>query len=256
MTYIFLQLAAILWLSLASASAGEIHIIHCLKGCPAGTPQTNDLVINNIFALSSNDKTKFADWVSYRVTRETMGTTDSFQRKWTSEAELDDTETLEAADYKGANRTLKTDRGHLAPSSSFAGTVFWRQTNRLSNITPQKSSLNRGAWRALEQAVRDLAYKVGAVWVVTGPLYEREMPQLPGADEAHQVPSGYFKVVADKNGRVAGFIFDQETPRRASICNHTASLTNIERRSGLDLFPMAPVGWLKETASIRSGLGC
>ena len=45
-------------------------------------------------------------------------------------------------------------------------------TNYLSNITPQLSKLNQGAWKELETAVRKLSATGADVWVVTGPLLE------------------------------------------------------------------------------------
>ena len=39
----------------------EIHTFHCLHGCPMGTAATNDLIVREIYTLSSNDRTKFAD---------------------------------------------------------------------------------------------------------------------------------------------------------------------------------------------------
>lgn len=234
----------------------EVHIIHCLQGCPIGAPDTNDLIIRQIYALSSNDETKFADWVAYLVTRETIGTSESLNRKWKKDPELDADETLEPKpdDYKGANRQIKTDRGHMAPLASFAGTVFWRDTNYLSNITPQRSDLNQGAWLALEDAERDLAWNRGDVWVLVGTLYEKQEESLPGSDEPHKVPSGFWKVVSLEGGRMVGFIFDQELPRDANFCDQVQPLQEIERRSGLDLFPEAQPSWGSE--NLGPDLGC
>jgi endonuclease G len=61
----------------AQAKAQEIHSDHCLYGCPAGAPVTNDLIVREIYVLSSNDTTKFADWTAYRVTEDTIGPTQS-----------------------------------------------------------------------------------------------------------------------------------------------------------------------------------
>ena len=85
--------------------------------CPSGSPITNDIVIRDIYILSSNDATKFADWVAYRVTREAIGRSES--RNWKSDPWLADNETLEPPDYTGANAALGTDRGHQAPLASF-----------------------------------------------------------------------------------------------------------------------------------------
>ena len=176
----------------ATASAQDIQIVHCLAGCPAGAPATNALVVREIYALSNNEETKFADWVAYRVTRETIGTSDSLDRTWRDDELLDPADTLEADDYDGAFRALRTDRGHQAPLASFAGTRFWRVTNILSNITPQKSALNQGPWVRLESAVRDAAYASLQIYVVTGPTFDpdEDTMRLPGADEPHSVPTG------------------------------------------------------------------
>ncbi len=89
--------------------------------------------------------------------------------------------------------------------------------------------------------MRTLALRadVDVVYVATGPLYERDMDPLPGANEPHMVPSGYWKVVAieeDDGPRVAGFIFDQETPSGTSICTDIETLHGVEQRSGPDFF--------------------
>ena len=235
--------------------AQNVHIVHCSAGCPTGTPPTNDLVVREIYALSNNRDTKFADWVAYRVTGETIGTSDSLNRSWKKDDLLDGDETLEPRDYRGASDALDTDRGHQAPLASFAGTRFWRVTNFLSNITPQKSELNQGPWRQLEEAVRDVAYASGEVYVVTGPTHDpnEEAMQLPGADEPHQVPTGYFKVVADGKGRVTAFLFDQDTDSDMDYCDGITTLKDVQKVSGLTIFPDKP-DWPR--GNLVMALGC
>ena len=50
-----------------TSSRPEIHSKHFFFGYPYGAPATNDMIIRSIYALSSNDETKFADWVSYQL---------------------------------------------------------------------------------------------------------------------------------------------------------------------------------------------
>jgi endonuclease G len=173
--------------------------------------------------------------------------------------------TLEPEDYAEANATLATDRGHQAPLASFTGTTHWKDTNLLSNITPQKSNLNQGPWERLESAERDLARQPGvaAVFTVTGPLYERSMPMLPKSDEPHQIPSGYWKVVAiqkDDGIDVAAFIMEQETARNANYCAHRVTVDTVEQRSGLDFFAALPDGAEEQVVRVagllNQRLGC
>ena len=246
-------------------SAQEIHADLCLHGCPSGSPATNDIIIRDIYILSSNDSTKFADWVAYRVTKSTIGQTQ--KRTWKPDPRLADDETLEPEDYKNASAELKTDRGHQAPLASFTATPSWEATNYLSNITPQKSELNQGPWEKLEDAVRTLAKKsdISAVYVITGPLYEREMPVLPNANESHKVPSGYWKIISvEKDGiiKVAAFLFEQETERRAKFCEQRfiSNVRMIESKTGLNFFQALPEKEQEkiETGppSLLAGLGC
>jgi endonuclease G, mitochondrial len=239
----------------SQGQAQEVHSGLCLFECPFGAPASNDLIIREIYILSSNDRTKFADWVAYKVTASTIGP--SPPRTWKADPLLDPSGTLEPEDYDGANAALGTDRGHQAPLASFAGTTHWRDTNLLSNITPQKSDLNQGSWKRLEEKVRQLATTRGdtGVFVMTGPLYERNMPPLPQADEAHMVPSGYWKIVAVIDGgavSLAAFIFEQDTPRNSDFCTHGTTVREVERRSGLDFFHALPKS---QQDSIETGVG-
>ena len=260
--------AAVLAAAVAIPAMGqEVHYGMCLHGCPAGVPASNALVIRDIYILRSNDVTKFADWVAYRVAKGTIGPTAGKRGNWKADPRLSADETLEPSDYDSANVVLKTDRGHQAPLASFSGTTSWEATNYLSNITPQKSALNEGAWENLEGAVRDLAKMVGteAVYVVTGPLYERNMPPLPKADESHLVPSGYWKIVAtdtDDEIKVAAFIFDQETARSADYCaeEFVTEVRTVENRTGLDFFHSLEAGQQDSVengpATLLRELGC
>jgi endonuclease G, mitochondrial len=219
------------------ADDARLHTFHCLEACPVGAPENADLVVREIYTLSADPLTKLAVWVAYRITPETIGKSQS--RGWSEDPWLAPEETLEEDDYDGANEALGVDRGHQAPLAAFSGTPFWPDTNRLSNITPQASALNQASWQRLEARETRLAQKEKtAVHVLTGPLFERMMPPMPGADERHRVPSGYWKVVTTSDGRMTAFVFDQDTPRTADHCDMRRSLDEVELRARLRLFPM------------------
>lgn len=249
MTTFHIFIAAALALALAAsapparAGGAEVHTFHCLHGCPMGASATNDLVVREIYTLSSNDRTKFADWVAYRVTPDSIGPSGS--RRWQADTWLDWNETLEERDYEGAPAALGIDRGHQAPLAAFSGTEFAADTNILSNITPQASALNQASWQRLKGQERRFVQRAGSgrapvrLYVLTGPLYERPMPALPmpAGCRRHRTPSGYWKVLATEDGRMSAFIFDQATPRSASHCDHRAALMDVEIRADLTLFP-------------------
>ena len=222
----------------AAAEDSRLHTFHCLQACPVGAPENVDVVVREIYTLAADPLTKLAVWVAYRVTKDTVGLSQT--RNWAVDPWLTPDETLEEDDYKDSNAGLGVDRGHQAPLAAFSGTPFWPDTNKLSNITPQANALNQGSWQQLEARETQLARsKNVAVYVLTGPLFERLMPALPRADERHRVPSGYWKIVMSTDGRMTAFIFDQATPRNARYCDQRKTLDEVELRARLSLLPSA-----------------
>ncbi len=218
--------------------------INCHLGCPIGAPDTNKLIAREIYALSNNPDTKFADWLAYRVQLSLL-TGPSRRRNWKKDPNLDANETLFPNEYADASVALHVDRGHQAPLGSFKGSDDFAQTNFLSNITPQFTKLNQGAWKKLEDAIRQLArdHITAKIFVMTGPLYEWPMAKLPATNKHHEVPSAYWKIVAlveDSATKVSAFYFYQDTPKRADYCDHAESVDFIERKSGFDFFSAMP----------------
>ncbi|WP_086932734.1 DNA/RNA non-specific endonuclease [Agarilytica rhodophyticola] len=232
-------------------------------GCPTGAPNSNQEIERNIYTLSNNRTTKFADWVAYRVTPVTIDGP-SRSRNFRSDPAIASRFTLETSDYRDAHALLGTDRGHQVPLASFSNTPYWNDTNFLSNITPQSSELNQGPWVRLETAVRNHARAGNEVYVITGPLYEFFFASLPNADERHTVPSGFFKVVAtiSTSGfvRASAFIMEQDSDRRDNFCTKETTIDEIERRTGLNIFPNFSFGKERAVESrlggIGSALGC
>jgi endonuclease G, mitochondrial len=227
--------------------SADVLSVHCPLGCP-NSAGGNDIIFGHVYAASNNPSTKFADWVAYEVNVINFGASPS--RNWASDPLLDDSKTLEENDYSKASNTLGVDRGHQAPLASFAGSRYWYELNYLSNITPQSKGLNQGPWRLLEAAVRDASKYRKSVYVITGPLYETEMPKLPNADEPHQIPSAYFKVVYKMNGEAVAFIMGQDIDRKADFCSARVALDSLSGRVGIRSID------LRESASLGLSLGC
>lgn len=222
-------LVGLLFAAPARADDAELHTFHCLHGCPMGASSTNDLIVREIYTLSSNDRTKFADWVAYRVTRDTVGR--SLGRRWQADPWLGTVETLEPDDYDGAPQALRIDRGHQAPLAAFSGTPFAEDTNILSNITPQSAALNQAPWQYLEAQERDLVtrplaeFPVEAVYVLTGPLYERVMPEMPMPGGAQAAPCTF--------GLLEGHRHDRWSDHRLHLRSGHAPVRELLRLTGV-----------------------
>ena len=188
------QLAfAVLICGSVTVFAHEIRSKHLPFGVPTGTEATNDLVFRSCYVLSSNDTTKFADWVAYRLSLTELGGEVALDRNFKPDPLIHPDETMEDSDYRGANAAFGYQRGHLAPLASFKGTPYASEVNLLSNVTPQKVGLNNGPWKDLEDRVRVLTIKHREVFVMCGTLYDVDSELLPEADETHDVPGAFWK---------------------------------------------------------------
>jgi len=235
-----------------STTASELHISHCLFGCPEGTSSDTQLVIRSIYALAYNQENKVADWAAYKVSVDSIGIATSLPREAVADTFIEDT--LRAIDYGTGDEANGLDRSAFVPLVSFAGTPYWNDVNYLTNMVPRSSALNRGAWYGLEWAVRNLANREGAIYVLTGPIYNSasEPLRLP-TDTPHRVPDAFFKILISEDGANSAFMFEQELPIHVHHCQQIASIGEIEELTGLDFFP--ELERLPNT-SLDQSLGC
>ena len=91
------------------------------------------------------------------------------------------------------------DKGHMTPADDASTPAEMRETFVLSNMTPQEPTLNRVAWKQLEERVRLIwQHSTNDVYVVT--IAEYNKPEL--LRDTVPVPSGYWKIVfANKEQR-------------------------------------------------------
>lgn len=226
-----------------------------LNRCPTGAPKSNFLVNHQIYILSSNRKTKFADWVAYVVTKDNLNGPPR-TRNWKKDPLIPSAYTLSPEDYKDAAKTCDYDRGHQAPLNSFSNNPYWERTNYLSNITPQKAPLNRGAWLQLEKAVRRLTSDGSIIYVVTGPIYQRDVRMCTLPNKTNLViPTEYFKVIfkpTSKGVSYAAFIMSQNTKIDASMCQYAVPLKKVREMTKLKFLN----NQIKREETLLKRLGC
>jgi endonuclease G len=237
---------SLIFILFSSSALADIKSLHCPLGCPSLEISGNDLMFGHIYALSQNPSTMFADWVAYEVDVRNFGL--SPNRTWKNNPTLDESMVLEPNDYSGIQADLSSDRGHQAPLGSFSSSLYWPETNYLSNITPQKGKLNKGAWKHLESAVRSAVNYKSSLFVITGTLYESNQKPLQNSDEKHVIPSGYYKIIYDKSGKAATFIMHQNT--KGNYCKTRTTLSTLKSKLKYSLPD------LKDSNEIAKRLGC
>lgn len=130
-------------------------------------------------------------------------------------------------------------RGHLAPAEDFRySQAAIDETFVMSNMTPQKGSLNTGLWKKLEEQVRRWACGEEKVTVITGPVLGSEMEKLPSGIP---IPTEFFKLVIDETPprKSRAFILKQtDRGRDAPLADHQVSLSELETRTR-EKFPVS-----------------
>ena len=169
-----------------------------LRVNPADAPTTIDLIIRNHYEFRNHGDNKFADWTGYFLDGSTFGVVDEEEEiNFGNDLCISPDRTLEADpsnvdDFANAD-SVGYVRAHLASNVTFAGTPSASDLNLYSNIVPMHEGIV-DAWNEFEQVIRDFVVREEtSIYVLAGPAYRLDMPSLPGADEDHLVPSGYWK---------------------------------------------------------------
>ena len=141
------------------------------------------------------------------------------------------------ADYHGSGWS----KGHMCP----AGDNKWdaeamRESNLLTNICPQHSSLNSGLWNVIERDCRKWAKKYGVLYIVCGPVLLRREHETIGTNKV-VVPEAFFKIILRIKPQPAaiGFVIrnNEGKKKRDQYIN---SVDEVERITGIDFFPALP----------------
>lgn len=172
------------------------------------TPKEVVFLDHKFFIVAYDKPYRLARYVEYVGTRENMKKQKAKRRnRFFTDPQLIKLglEAVKKSEYLRSGY----DQGHLAPSADFE---FSQEANDetfvLSNMVPQKSGLNRGAWRHLEARVRKWICGEEKVRVFTGPVLEENLPTI---GESLPVPKKFFKVLLDETPprKVLAFVYSQ-----------------------------------------------
>ncbi len=135
------------------------------------------------------------------------------------------------------------DRGHMAP----AGDMKWhpqamRESFYMTNICPQASDLNRGAWKKLEEKCRQRALADSSLIIICGPMFDKSGPSARIGATGVAVPKGFFKVILSpfvKHPWAIGFIMPNGYVA-GGMQKAAVSVDEVEAITGYDFFSALP----------------
>lgn len=172
-------------------------------------------------------------WSAEHLTRESIASARSVRRKDAFHAEeaLPPAMRAELSDYARSGY----DRGHMSPAADMPTEQAQHQSFSLANIVPQDRENNQRLWSAIEGATRHLTNQRGALFVITGPLFEGE--RIQRINGRVFVPTHVFKAVYDPAMKAGAAWL---APNAAGDMVEVISLAELEKRAGINLFPAVP----------------
>lgn len=117
------------------------------------------------------------------------------------------------------------DRGHMTPAADSNSDKQMSETFLMTNMTPQLPSVNRVAWRMLEDRVRSVPF----VHVITGAVYK--YPAKTIGKNKVPVPIALYKIAYFASGNKAVYYVDNID--KATV--RTVAIEDIEKQVGFDL---------------------
>ena len=98
------------------------------------------------------------------------------------------------ADYATVGKTH--DRGHMSPAANNTQDAdIMSESFFLSNMQPQVANNNRGAWRLLESAERDMAKAGGDYYIISGGIWDAGYTKT---GNGLGIPTRLYKVIYNK----------------------------------------------------------
>lgn len=185
------------------------------------------------YIASYNTLQKQPNYVAWVLTPTRIKGTAKRCSTFFQDPELADNERSTLDDYRSSGY----DRGHMCP----AGDNKWSSTAMiesfyLSNVCPQKHTLNSGDWRLLEEACRRWVGKnKQEIHIICGPVFKGHNRKL---HKRVGIPDYFFKtLLCLEKGQEKGiaFIFSNDTSDQP-MEQHVCTIDSIERLTGYDLY--------------------
>jgi endonuclease G, mitochondrial len=222
----------------ALLAAGAVHAASCPSHYLDGVvPEirnqklaaaTRELCFDE-FGVMHSGVTRTALWSAEHLSRSQLEAAEGLERdnRFHAEPRLPRSQRAELSDYARSG----LDRGHLAPNGNMPDRRAQRESFSLANMVPQDRDHNRYIWAPIEGAVRKMARREEALYVITGPAFLGSSLRKIGNVI---VPSHLYKVVYSPRQKAAAAWFVEN---RADAPILVVPVAELERIIGITLLP-------------------
>ncbi|AZQ64633.1 hypothetical protein EI427_20635 [Flammeovirga pectinis] len=211
-----------------------------------------EIIRHDGYYLAYNEDTENPIWVAYVLTAADVSGSISRTDDFRIDTSISTKSTNSKSFRTGGSLNYTYDRGHIKPASdSKLSASEMSDSFYMSNMSPQTSELNQKEWRFLEEHVRDLATQNGKIYVVSGPVLDKNYHEWidRGVDDDGDgdidkvaVPKAYYKVVLVlKNGtpEVHAWILPNKDKSQGNLNKYSTykvTLQELETRTNIDFF--------------------
>lgn len=234
------------------------HIIDLFlfKGRPVNHDPEREVVvlINHGYAVGFSPDRLQPLWAAYRVAG-TKGDV-NFDRPhlYYEDTRLDPDWRIGAETF-GKHNEIGYHVGHMVPNEVINrqfGRLAQMETFLMSNMSPQRGSLNTGTWLKLENMVRNIEDTPDKdhIWAIAGPIFADDPERIERPNgKLVPIPEAYYYITVDpfrypwdrpSNVDIVCFRIPQDAPSGSSLADFIVELEEIEAATKLSFFPQWP----------------
>ena len=204
------------------------------------TDRAEEILWREGFVISYNSKHLLPNWVSWLLTKERTKGTEKRADNFQPDEEIKQGPIAYDNDYKASG----FDRGHMCPAADCKHSrASQNQCFLMSNICPQTHALNAGDWKELEELTRKWAQTYDSLYIVCGPVIERDKVYPTIGNNKVSVPERYFKViwrnVSGQRAEAIGFIFENND-KNQPLSEYAMTVDEVEKCTGINFFSKFP----------------
>jgi len=226
----------------APTDAAESHApFKCYSGNPRPTASYH-LLTNTGYDVGYSEQHKDPLWAAYHLVASEMTKKAGPRPKRFSVDDRTQAK-IKHQDYTQDEPRIY-DRGHMAPNHAIAvafGQAAQKETFLMSNVCPQRSTLNQQTWEALEHKIaNEYAEWFEELWVIAGPVFRGSEQRLNGTAG---IPDAFYMIVIDEDDgqiRALAVVMDQSVHGSHPLSDFVVSIDEIEDATGLDFMADLP----------------
>ena len=241
--------------SIHPTCADRTHLVDLFtfNGAPQNQDQDHEIVVlvNHGYVVGFCPARLQPAWAAYRVAGFDRDVDFDRPHLYYEDLRLAQTQRIGPQTF-GRHNNVQYHVGHMVPNELINrqfGRLAQMETFFMSNMSPQRGSLNTGVWLSLENSIRNIedTPEKDHVWAIVGPIFgaDPEMINRPNGAVV-PIPEAYFCITVDpfrypwdreENVDIACFRIPQFAAGGTALTSFLTDLADIEAATKLKFFP-------------------